>query len=136
MCTCAFVHTAGWCRRLSRPFPICFFGGLVLFAGFAAGLLAGVSTQFIQCGEYRSAVKVSTCNTPPSYSPAGGISFEACQTGQGDTRTFLPILLDHRADFPLCAASVCILLPHCSCTLVLPCANLVVLYPYQWCRAH
>jgi hypothetical protein len=24
-----------------------------------------VSTQFIQCGEYRSAVKVSTCNTAP-----------------------------------------------------------------------
>jgi hypothetical protein len=44
-----------------------FRGGLVLFAGLAAGLLAGVSTQFIQCGEYRSAVKVSTCNNllPP-----------------------------------------------------------------------
>ena len=39
--------------------------GLVFFAGLAAGLLAGVSTQFIQCGEYRSAVKVSTCNTRP-----------------------------------------------------------------------
>jgi hypothetical protein len=42
-----------------------FLGGLVLFAGHAAGLLAGVSTQFIQCGEYRSAVKVSTCNNLP-----------------------------------------------------------------------
>mgnify|MGYP001807347290 CR=1 FL=1 len=42
-----------------------FLGGLVLFAGFAAGLLAGVFTQFIQCGEYRSAVKVSTCNNLP-----------------------------------------------------------------------
>jgi hypothetical protein len=30
-----------------------------------SGLLAGVSTQFIQCGGYRSAVRVSTCNYPP-----------------------------------------------------------------------
>jgi hypothetical protein len=35
-----------------------------VFAGLAAGLLAGVFAQFIQCGEYRSAVKVSSCNTP------------------------------------------------------------------------
>jgi hypothetical protein len=47
------------------PFWVFFFWGLVLFADFAAGLLAGVSTQFIQCGEYRSAVKVSTCNNLP-----------------------------------------------------------------------
>jgi hypothetical protein len=46
----------------SCPFGVFFGGGgLVLFAGLAAGLLAGVATQFIQCGEYRSAVKV----TPP-----------------------------------------------------------------------
>ena len=45
-----------------------FLGGLVLFAGLAAGLLAGVSTQFIQCGEYRSAVKVSTRNNFPPQS--------------------------------------------------------------------
>ena len=31
----------------------------------AADLLAGVSTQFMQCGESRSAVEVSNCNTPP-----------------------------------------------------------------------
>ena len=35
-------------------------GGLVLFAGLAVSHLAGVFTQFIQCGEYRSAVKGST----------------------------------------------------------------------------
>jgi hypothetical protein len=51
----------------------CFFlgGGLVLFAGLAAGLLAGVSTQFIQCAECRSAVKVSTCNNPPPQQKMG-----------------------------------------------------------------
>jgi hypothetical protein len=43
-------------------------GGVGIVCRFAAGLLAGVSTQFIQCGEYCSAVKVSTCNQlPPIY---------------------------------------------------------------------
>jgi hypothetical protein len=43
------------------------------------GLLAGASTQFIQCGEYRSAVKVSTCNNlpPPQF---GGVW---CGVGRG-----------------------------------------------------
>jgi hypothetical protein len=51
---------------------LCWGGGeLVLFAGLAAGLLAGVSTQFIQCGEHRSAVKVTTCNTPPKNQESG-----------------------------------------------------------------
>ena len=35
------------------------------FAGLAAGLLAGVSAQFVQCGEYRPAAKAATCTPPP-----------------------------------------------------------------------
>jgi hypothetical protein len=60
VCTILYLHSV-W----QLPFWGVFIGGLVLFAGFAAGLLAGVSAQFIHCGEYRSAVKVSTCNNPP-----------------------------------------------------------------------
>ena len=44
-------------------------GGLVLSAVSLAGFLgSGVRlwlTQSIQCREYRFAVKISTCNTPP-----------------------------------------------------------------------
>jgi hypothetical protein len=59
-----YARSYTWCVW-QLPFWCFFLGGLVLFAGLAAGLLAGVSTQFIQCGEYRSAVKVSTCNNLP-----------------------------------------------------------------------
>ena len=60
MSQCQLYHTLSY---TSSPGWGVFRGG-VLFAGLAAGLSAGVSTQFIQCGQDPSAVEASTCNNP------------------------------------------------------------------------
>jgi hypothetical protein len=65
-----------------------------LFADFAAGLLAGVSTQFIQCGEYRSAVEVSTCTTPPLLTVCVLISVYVSAHVQQHLTIYLILLLE------------------------------------------
>ena len=52
-----------WERVFKRGGLVCFITGLPFGDRFGAYSLR--STQFIRCGEYRPAVKVSTCNNPP-----------------------------------------------------------------------
>jgi hypothetical protein len=85
----------------ARSYPLCVavamevFFGLALFADLAAGLRAGVSTQFIQCGEYRPAVKVFTCNPPILFSLSRSLAWprpvSAYRSAQGIPPTvFIP----------------------------------------------
>ena len=68
MYVCMYDHAQLFtCVCVAAAVPVCVFLG-----GRSVSLLlcrrcpaANLSTQFIQCGEYRPAVKVSTCKQPP-----------------------------------------------------------------------